>query len=294
MSLPASGPDGETAAQALARAIAHLRAAGLPDPARDARRLLAHALDLAPDRLTLHLPDPMPPAAQARLDAALTARAQHQPVSQIIGGRLFWGRWFTVTRDVLDPRPDTETLIAAALERPASRVLDLGTGSGCILLTLLAEWPDATGLGIDASPGALAVARRNADALGLTGRATLAQGDWASGLAGPFDLIVSNPPYVTAAEMAALAPDVRLWEPAMALSPGGDGLAAYRTLLPQLPALLAPGGRVLLEIGPAQGEAVTALARAAGFGQVRVLTDLDGRDRVVFAQKPPPNATSAP
>jgi release factor glutamine methyltransferase len=274
-----------TAAQALAQATAQLRTANLPDPVRDARRLLAHAMGLAPDRLTLHLPDPLTPDAQTRLAAALSARAQHQPVSQIVGGRLFWGRWFTVTPDVLDPRPETETLIAAALEQPATRVLDLGTGSGCILLTLLAEWPAATGLGIDASVPALAVAHTNARALGLATRTTLQQGDWAAGLTGPFDLIVSNPPYIAADELAGLQRDVRDWEPALALSPGVDGLAAYRTLLPQLPRLLAPHGRVLLEIGATQGAGVAALADAAGLADVTVRRDLDGRDRVVCARK---------
>jgi release factor glutamine methyltransferase len=279
-----------TAAQALAAARARLRDAGLPDPAADARRLLAHALDLPADRLTLHLPDPMAPAAAARLDAALAARLRRQPVAQIVGGRLFWGRRFAVSGDVLDPRPETETLIAEALVRPAARVLDLGTGTGCILLTLLAEWPGAVGTGIDASAAALTVARANAAALGVAERADLVPGDWtvtgwADALDGPFDLIVSNPPYISEAEMAALSPEVRDWEPHAALCPGGDGLGAYRAILPPLSNLLAPGGRVLLETGPAQGAPVSALARAAGLTGVRVLPDLDGRDRVVCAHE---------
>ncbi len=269
--------------------VARLAGGGVDDAGRDARRLMAHALGVVPDRLALHLRDAMTPAAAARFDAAIAARMRRQPVAQITGQRRFWGRGFAVTPDVLDPRPETETLVAAALARPAARLLDLGTGSGCILLTLLAEWPDATGIGTDISAPALAVAAANAAALGLTDRATLRQGDWTgcidAGGDGPFDLIVSNPPYIAAAEMARLAPDVRDWEPHGALSPGGDGLAAYRAILPAVAGLLAPGGRVLLEIGPAQGAAVTGIARAAGLREIAILRDMDGRDRVVAAQQ---------
>lgn len=272
------------AAALLAAGVARLAAAGIDDAPRDARRLLAHALSIAPDRLALHLRDPADDAACARFDAAIAARARRQPVSQITGRRRFWGRDFAVTRDVLDPRPDTETLVAAALDRPAARILDLGTGSGCILLTLLAEWPHARGTGTDISNAALAVAAANATSLGVADRTSLVRADWTAGLVGPFDLIVSNPPYIAADELPGLAPDVRDWEPPGALSPGPDGLAAYRAILPALPALLAPGGRVLLEIGPTQGEAVAALARAAGLGGIVVLPDMDGRDRVVSAQ----------
>ena len=278
-----------TVAQALAAGIARLAAGGLDDAGRDGRRLLAHALGVGPDRLALHLRDPIAPDAAARFDAAIAARSRRQPVAQITGQRAFWGRMFAVTHDVLDPRPETETLVAAALARPAARVLDLGTGSGCILLTLLAEWPQAAGIGTDVSGPALAVAADNAAALGLADRTTLRQGDWTGCIDaardGPFDLIVSNPPYIAAAEMAGLAPDVRDWEPPGALSPGGDGLAAYRAILPAVPRLLAPGGRVLLEIGPSQAASVTDIARAAGLCRIDVLRDMDGRDRVVAAQQ---------
>lgn len=275
-----------TAAEALRAAIARLTAAGVPDPARDARRLLAHALDLAPDRLSLHLPDRLTAAASARLDAALTARAARQPVSQITGHRAFWGRAFRVTRDVLDPRPETETLVALALEAPFSRVLDLGTGTGAILLTLLAERPGATGLGVDLSTAALDVARGNAQALGLSDRAELRQSDWFSAVAGAFDLIVSNPPYIAADEMTALSPEVRDWEPHLALTPGGDGLDAYRAIAAGVGAHLCPGGRLMVEIGPAQGAAVSHLFVRAGLENVAVHPDLDGRDRVVSAIRP--------
>ncbi len=272
-----------TAAALLAPAIARLRAAGIIDPARDARLLLAHALDLPADRLTLHLHDPLPPGAAARMDALIARRAARQPVSQIIGARLFWGRQFIVTPDVLDPRPETETLIEAALTAPFARVLDLGTGSGVILLTLLAERAQASGLGVDISPPALDVARRNAQALGLEGRAQFRLSDWFTAVEGRFDLIIANPPYIAAAEMPALAPETREWEPALALTPGGDGLGAYRIIAQGAAAFLNPGGRLLMEIGPAQGAAVAALCRAGGLAGVQVLPDMDGRDRVVAA-----------
>jgi release factor glutamine methyltransferase len=275
-----------TAADALRAAVARLAAAGVPGAAGDARALLAHALYVAPDRLTLHLPDPIPPEALQRLDAALTARAARQPVSQITGRRLFWGRPFRVTPDVLDPRPETETLVAAALTAPFSRVLDLGTGSGAILLTLLAERPEATGLGTDLSAAALAVAAGNAGALGLVPRATFRQADWFGDVSGRFDLIVSNPPYIAQAEMAALQPEVRDWEPHLALTPGGDGLDAYRRIVAGVGSHLTPGGRVLVEIGATQGSAVAGFFRAAGLQDVSVLPDMDGRDRVVAGRAP--------
>ncbi len=275
-----------TAAEALRAAIPVLAAAGIEDAPRDARLLLAHAMGIAPDRLTLHLPDPLDPAAAARLAAALAARAARQPVAQITGRRLFWGRPFQVTRATLDPRPETETLVAAALEQPFARVLDLGTGTGCILVTLLAERPAATGTGLDLSPAALAVAKANAAALGVADRARFALSDWFAAAEGRHDLIVANPPYIAAAEMADLAPEVRDWEPHLALTPGGDGLAAYRAIAAGAGAHLMPGGRLLLEIGPTQGAAVAGLLHAAGLVDVAIRKDLDGRDRVLAARAP--------
>ena len=275
-----------TAAQALRAAVARLAAAGVPGPAGDARALLAHALRIAPDRLTLHLDDPVPPEVQQRLDAALTARATRQPVSQIIGQRLFWGRAFRVTPDVLDPRPETETLVAAALAGPFVRVLDLGTGSGAILLTLLAERPGASGVATDLSAAALGVARTNATALGVADRVEFVPADWFGNVIGRFDLIVSNPPYIAQAEMAALQPEVRDWEPHLALTPGGDGLDAYRRIAAGLGDHLLPEGRVLVEIGPTQGAAVMGLFQSAGLRDLSVGADLDGRDRVVAGRAP--------
>jgi release factor glutamine methyltransferase len=273
-----------TVREALARATVALAAAGVPDAARDARRLVAAALRLAPDRVTLAAAEPLAPAAADELARMVAERARFRPVAQIVGRRLFWGREFGVTAAVLDPRPETEILVARALAGPEpATILDLGTGSGAILLSLLAEWPAARGLGTDIDRDALAVAAANAERLGVAGRARFAPADWTEGVAERFDLLVSNPPYIAAAEVAALAPDVRDWEPRHALTPGPTGLEAYARIVAGLSRVLAPGGRVLLEVGATQAAAVAALLREAGFARVAVHRDLDGRDRVVEA-----------
>ncbi len=242
-------------------------------------------MGIAPDRLTLHLAEALEPAQAAAYEAAIAARVARRPVAQITGRRLFWGLPFRVTPDTLDPRPETECLVAEALAAPFFSLLDLGTGTGCILLSCLKGAPMARGLGVDLSPAALAVAEANAQALGLAARARFALSDWFAAVPGKFDLIVSNPPYIAEAEMAGLSPEVR-HEPRMALTPGGDGLAAYRAIARGAGARLMAGGRLLLEIGPTQGAAVAGMLTAAGFERVRVLPDMDGRDRVVAAVKP--------
>jgi release factor glutamine methyltransferase len=275
-----------TGAEALRVALPRLQAAGVEGAARDLRLLLAFAIGIPADRLTLVLQDPLSDPAIARFDAAVAARVARQPVSQIVGGRQFWGRWFRITPDVLDPRPETETLIAAALGGAFSRVLDLGTGSGAILITLLAERPLATGVGVDLSRQALSVAAGNAAALAVAERAVFQHSDWLRDVRGRFDLVVANPPYIAEDEMPGLSPEVRGWEPLLALTPGGDGLEAYRRILRDIGSVLAPSGRLLLETGALQGAAVAALCRGAGLQAVTVLQDMDGRDRVISAAAP--------
>lgn len=275
-----------TAAEALRLAVPRLAAAGVGEAARDARVLLAHALGIKSDRLTLHLPDVMTAAQAQAFEVALEARVARQPVAQITGVRLFWGLPFRVTRDTLDPRPETEALVAEALTRPFLKVLDLGTGTGCILLSCLKGMPIAQGVGVDFSEAALEVAGDNSRSLGLEKRVRFLHSDWFSNVPGAFDLIVSNPPYIAAEEMAGLAPEVRDWEPHLALTPGGDGLEAYRVIVRGAGARLMPGGRLLVEIGPTQGPAVAELFIAAGLSDVRILPDMDGRDRVVAGVKP--------
>ncbi|NRB35656.1 MAG: peptide chain release factor N(5)-glutamine methyltransferase [Rhodobacteraceae bacterium] len=275
-----------TAGEAIAAAAGRLRAAGVPDPARDARVLLAHAAKVDASRVTLIAPEPLDPAIAERYDQLIALRAVRVPVSHLVGERAFYGRRFKVSGDVLDPRPETETLIEAALAEPFDKVLDLGTGSGCILITLLAERPDAQGIGTDLSEAACLQASQNAILHRVDGRLEIVCANWADGVGGPFDLLVSNPPYIALDEMPGLADEVRLHEPEMALTDYGDGLNAYRAIADLAPRILSAGGRVLVEIGPTQGAEVSALFEKAGLHQVDILPDLDGRDRVVRARKP--------
>ncbi|MEM9268812.1 MAG: peptide chain release factor N(5)-glutamine methyltransferase [Pseudomonadota bacterium] len=265
--------------EALSDAAKRLSATS-PSPARDARALVAFAMDLPADRLSLEPDAPLSQAAQERLETALAERLRHRPIAQIIGTRLFWGRAFEVTSDTLDPRPETETLIELALRRPYHRVLDLGTGTGCIALTLLAEQPKATALATDLSQPALEVEARSASKLGLSARCAFAQGSWWEPVDGRFDLIVSNPPYISASEMGALEPDVLNWEPHMALSPGGDGLAAYRLIAEGLTQHLEETGRALFEFGLRQGPRIADIFKAQGY-QTLLHADLDGRLRCI-------------
>jgi release factor glutamine methyltransferase len=275
-----------TAAVAMATATARLRAAGVPDPARDARVLLAHAASVDASRITLIAPEEIAPEISERFEHLVALRAVRVPVSHLVGERNFYGRRFKVSREVLDPRPETETLIEAALALPFERVLDLGTGSGCILVTLLAERASATGLGVDLSEAACLQASANALLHGVAARVDIRQSDWLSAVAGRFDLIVSNPPYLALDEMRGIAPELALHEPAMALTDGGDGLSVYRLIAGRAQGYLDAGGTVLAEIGWQQGAAVSAIFEDAGWAQVAVLPDLDGRDRVLRAANP--------
>jgi len=259
-----------------------LRDMGIEDARREARLLLDHCAGTAGSDS-----QPLPPDKFAELQAFIARRRNREPVSQILGQWEFWSLPFFVTSATLTPRPDTETLVQVALDllpdRGAPlRLLDLGTGSGCLLLALLHELPAARGLAIDRSPEALAVARRNAAALGLAGRAQFALGNWAEGLSGAFDLIVSNPPYIPQDEIPGLMPEVSRHEPLMALDGGRDGLDCYRQLAPQIAALLAPGGLALLEVGQGQAEPAAAILAAAGLEPAGVRADLGGRKRCVI------------
>lgn len=275
-----------TAAQAMVAATARLRAAGVADPARDARVLLAHAARIEASRVTLIAPEELSPEVAERYDQLISLRAVRVPVSHLLGEREFYGRRFRVSRDVLDPRPETEALIEAALSEPFDHVLDLGVGSGCILITLLAERASASGVGADLSEAACLQASANAVQHQVQSRVEILQSDWFQNIDGQFDLIVSNPPYISLQEMADLSPEVRVHEPRMALTDEGDGLGAYRRIAAGAPDFLLPGGRLLVEIGPTQGQSVAALFESAGLTATRIIPDLDGRDRVVFAKMP--------
>lgn len=269
-----------------------LKAAGIDSPVIDARLLVEAATGASRTDIITDPHREVAPDALAVLDGYVERRSRREPVSRILGRRGFWKIMLEVTPAVLSPRPDTETVVQEALAHFGAHqrldVLDLGVGSGAIVLAILAERPLARGLGTDVSDEALAVARDNAANLGLDGRLALMRGDWTEGLAGAsFDLVVSNPPYIPEAHIAGLDPEVRDHDPHLALNGGEDGLDHYRRLAPEILRVLRPGGRFLLEIGHDQSEAVERLMREAGAGEVTTVKDLSTRDRVVAGVRNP-------
>lgn len=289
-----------TVARTLTAAAVRLKEAGVEDPRRDARLLIAAAIEAGPERLIAEPERVLEDAEAARIEASITRRAAREPVSRILGWRGFWSLELEITPDTLDPRPDSETLIAAVLARIEAQglvgapltVLDLGTGSGCLLLALLSELPAATGLGLDISAAALEVARRNARKLGLSERARFVVGDWGAGLGGSWQLIVSNPPYITDGEIGDLAPEVARYDPRLALTAGSDGLDAYRKLLPRAASLLGRGGMLALEVGRGQQDAVTALLAASGLTPRGRYRDLGGIERCLLASRGKPGESA--
>ncbi|HKR90096.1 MAG TPA: peptide chain release factor N(5)-glutamine methyltransferase [Phenylobacterium sp.] len=276
--------------QAWKQAREKLEAAGIAGPVIDARLLVEAAAGATRADIVTDPYRPLTPEQAATLGDYLARRARREPVSHILGRKGFWKIMLQVTPDVLTPRPDTETVVEYVLrdfpQTASWTVLDLGVGSGAILLSILAERPAAKGLGVDLSEEALAVARENAANLGLAGRTALLRGDWTFGLEGEsFDLVVSNPPYIASHVIAELEPEVRDHEPRLALEGGADGLDHYRTLAPEILRVLKPGGRFAVEIGYDQKQPVEALFRAAGAEGVVTVRDLGDRDRVVAGVK---------
>ena len=267
----------------VANAAQSLRAAGIDSAARDARALVAHALGVAANRIVLLGSDPIDLKAQERLAGYLERRLRHEPVSKIMGWRQFWGRDFHISKAVLDPRPETETVIVEALKHPAATVLDLGTGSGILAVTLMAEWPKAQALSLDFSRAARAVACKNAARSDGGHRLSFAQSNWFEGVQGEFDLIVANPPYIAMEEMAGLDRDVRDFDPHIALTPGGDGLDPYRVIAAAVGRHLSPDGRLIVEIGHQQAADVLQIFQDAGLSSLCCHPDLAGRDRVISA-----------
>jgi len=253
------------------------------EAALDVRHLMAAALGVSPDRVILALRDPITPAQEEEFMYLMYERNKRRSLAAVLGHRTFWGLRFVVSDAVLIPRPETETLVELALAEPFSDILDLGTGSACIAVTLLAERPEAVGVACDISEDALAVAAQNAEHHGVADRLHFEVSDWFESVGGTYDLIVSNPPYVSEADYAGLSPEVH-HEPKIALTPGGDGLDAYRVIAREAPRHLTPGGRLLVEIGFDQGCAVSALFRTAGLEAVTVHPDINGKDRVVSAR----------
>ncbi len=277
---------GESVGAFLCQAGQMLRAAAIENPRLEARLLLAHAMGSTTEALLRDPRAAVPPDALPRFRTALDQRLAHLPMARILGVAGFWTLELEVGAETLIPRADSETLIEAALEAGIvpRRILDLGTGTGCLLLAALAEFPHAWGLGLDLRPEATRLAARNALRNGLAGRARFLAGDWAAALAGRFDLILSNPPYIESAAIPGLMPEVARHEPASALDGGPDGLAAYRLILRDLPRLLAPGGLAILELGQGQGGAVSALARAEGLAVKGLKPDLGGIGRALILE----------
>jgi len=271
----------------LTKVTERLKAVDIPSARLDARLLVGYGLELSNTQLFSRPERPVSDEEAARVEAIIARREKREPVSHILGKREFWSLSFTVTADTLDPRPDTETLIEAVLAAVPDRaaplkILDFGTGTGCIPLTLLSELPNARAVAVDISAAALAVARGNAAALGLSSRIAFVEGSWGQGVEGRFDIITSNPPYIPEAEIDALEPEVAIWEPRGALAGGRDGLDCYRALGPDIARLLGPAGLVALEVGQGQPDDVAVIMAASGLVLKEVRADLGGIGRCLL------------
>lgn len=266
---------------------ARLAAAGIDGAAREVRLLLQAAAEI-PIATQIAFPERAIAAdAAARFEALLQRRARREPMAHILGRREFWSLAFKVTADTLDPRPDSETLVQAVLDQApdrsaALRLIDFGTGTGCLLLALLHELPHATGVGIDTSAAALAVATENAHTLGLTERAIFRRGDWDEGVEPGFDIVLSNPPYIPSKDIDGLQPEVASFEPRLALDGGADGLDAYRRLAPAAARLLKPGGLAAFEIGIGQGDSVRRIMASAALRHIATARDLAAVERCLL------------
>lgn len=274
----------------VAEAATALARAGSTEPRRYARRLVAAALDLTPPELLMRSEQAIGGDAQTSVRRLVERVARGEPLSRAIGRREFWGLDFALSADTLDPRPDSETIVEAVLARLADRgaqlrVLDLGTGAGCLLLALLSELPAAVGIGVDISEGAVATARQNAQVLGLDERACFFVGDWGIAIGKAFDVIVANPPYIPTPTLADLPVEVREYDPWLALDGGADGLGSYFRIAEQLPALLAPGAIFAGEVGAGQAAAAATALAAGGLDIEGFDRDLAGIERCIVARK---------
>ena len=273
-----------TVQELLTASQAKLRECGISDPVRDARLLLADCLELRTQNLNLLDDSCISEIKISKFWRMINERCKRKPVSKILGYRSFWGRDFEINENVLDPRGDTETLIELILDCNFENMLELGTGSGAIAITVLAERPEVTCVATDISQYALNTARTNSKRHGVESRLKLLYSNWFDKISGSFDIIVSNPPYISSKEYAQLSAEVVKYDPKISLTLGGDGLEAYREILSQALEKLSKNGHIFLEIGYTQANAVGHLFREAGFQQIKVHKDLGSRDRVISAK----------
>ena len=258
----------------------------IDNAARDARILVAHALGIPISQLSLNTNENVPEDISASLEKLISRRINREPIAKILGKRQFWGRTFFISEDVLDPRGDTETLINYVKDRPVRSVLDLGTGSGVIAISLACEWKEVHVVATDISEAALLVAQKNARYFNVQDKIDFLKSDWFEAIEGKFDLIISNPPYIGLSESSEISQEVLNYDPDIALFAGSDGLEAYERIIPQLTKFLNPGARVVLEIGASQSESVKTLMNSSGLYEVNTFKDLAGKDRLVTAKLP--------
>ena len=297
ISVQSGVPPNGSAADAVASLSRRFKAAGLDTPGLDARLLVLSACGLSREEFVRDPYKPIGPCELGSLESMAARRLAHETVSSILGRREFWGLDFHIGPDVLDPRPDTETLVEAALDileregllNAPIRIADLGTGSGCILLALLSELPSAWGIGVDIDTRCLAVARINAERLGVSDRCSFAADDWGGSLSECFDLVVTNPPYIETQTIESLSADVRLYDPHRALDGGADGLEAFRSIALRCPCSMKNGAWILFESGAGQTDAAIDVFRQSEWGKdiggIRVYSDLAGIRRVVAIKR---------
>jgi len=270
--------------QLLSDATLKLSISEIDNAPRDARILVAHALGIPKSQLSMKIKENVSEETKASLEKLISRRINREPIAKILGKRQFWGRTFFINEDVLDPRGDTETLIDYVIDGPVRSVLELGTGSGVIAISLACEWKEVHVVATDISEAALFVAQKNAQNFDVQDKIDFLKSDWFEAIEGKFDLIISNPPYIGLSEINEISQEVLNYDPDLALFAGSDGLGAYKRIIPHLTKFLNPGGTVVLEIGASQSESVKNLMNSSGLSEVKTLKDLAGKDRLVTAK----------
>tara|TARA_B100000925_G_scaffold86058_1_gene61686 strand:- start:174 stop:1004 length:831 start_codon:yes stop_codon:yes gene_type:complete len=270
--------------EVLANTANKLSESGIEGAARDARILTAYVLQIPISELSLKINEQVSGKITSQLEKLILRRIHREPISKILGRRDFWGRTFSINENVLDPRGDTETLIDFVIEKPVKSVIELGTGSGVIAVTLACEWKEVHVTATDISEEALLLAKLNAQKFNVQNKIDFLKSDWFERVKGPFDLIISNPPYIGLIEQDEISAEVIKYDPKISLFAGSDGLDAYRRIIPNLPKFLNPDGFAVLEIGASQGNQVKNMMNAVGFADAKILKDLSGKDRLVAAK----------